>query len=1056
MSVLIPSGVRRVVSSSLVSWGYRFIFEKFLIRVRIGHITVEINDDYYPTYCTNGRPLSYGDASSKDHTTLVVTNLYRFLTKALFGGDIGFAESFILGDFTSQNLTMLLKIMIDNRYELDGLDSKWAFLKHGVDRLFHLLNNNTISGAQENIKAHYDLSNDMFGLFLDPTMSYSCAIFRSADEDLESAQMTKIRTLIDKANLTSEHHLLEIGSGWGALAMEAVRRTGCRVTTISLSIEQVNLARERILAAGLQDNISVELIDYRKLTGTYDRIISCEMLEAVGHDHYSEYFSSLERLLKPNGIVVIQFISFNDQRYDEYRKGCDFIQKYIFPGGLCPAITPVLNSVTANSKLLLEHMENFGPHYAITLDHWKQSFLGNRDKILAAGFDQQFINTFLYYFCYCEAAFATRTINLLQMVFSRPCNPNLPSVPLTYHDASTTLPTASTSRSSSPNRSSCPDRTSSPLPIGEMAADRAILTNLKKDFSNKKIGCLTNISARTGAVCRKFFLPGSARGARHTHSPTTKYLRNLLRQTYESLYARGDDMGYKHHIPYCTNWYYDKHFNTWMKEREELILLQSPKELKRLKDTFHSEHRDQHTREEFRKLDNLVESIAEKLEKTLDETLVVEEYLSSPPPSPADDDDDMLNDEDYEEHIKSARNEMKYEWAISSNGGKSGERLVNVTASVGGGMARVIGLTQPHRIGPTTVAGIVGLAIKTPSNLCINLQSHTTDGVPSIRNMTLTRNKSNDGIKVAASTTENAEDNIEQCVQKLNKENAEKNHVYINSDKVEMAPQVTDHEIPHWIDDDPEEDLSEAEKEECKDVKDRLIENIASFYQDEVLVLHDFTQIQIGQSFFQDLIIVMYTTDYERLYFHFIGALGQKNDNGFVRGAWNYLMKHFMEFTPDLGVNKSNSSMDTSSDVNESNSSMDTTSDVNESNSNMDTTSDVKENNSSIDTTTSDVNENNSSMGKVHSSWGILYKEDDIDGIRVYASKPRTVGKRIKEKENADEENQSIIKDVDKGDQSVGSIFAKLMESKRTIIIFSGGGKHFKCIHNIAFFHMSP
>ncbi|EGG17770.1 cyclopropane fatty acid synthase [Cavenderia fasciculata] len=430
LSVLVPTPIRSACASSLVSWGHSFVFKNFLPKIKTGCIIVEINDTDYPSYSTTTtKPMVFGDINSPESnkSKMTITNLYRFLTKLLFGGDIGFSETYILGDFVVDNLTTLIKLFIDNRNNMDQLDSKWAIFKHGADRIFHILNNNTVAKSKENIRAHYDLSNDMFQLFLDPTMSYSCAVFDSPEQDLESAQMNKIRKLIDKANLKPHHHLLEIGSGWGALAIEAVRRTGCRVTTISLSIEQVNLAKLRVKQAGLEDRIDVVLIDYRNVAGQFDRIISCEMLEAVGHEHYDEYFASLEKLLKPDGIVVLQYISFCDQRYETYRKSCDFIQKYIFPGGLCPSNTSLLESMTRSSQLMLEHLENFGPHYAMTLARWLQTFTNNREKILSTtGFDQQFIRMFTYYFCYCEAAFATRTINLIQMVLSRPCNLNLP------------------------------------------------------------------------------------------------------------------------------------------------------------------------------------------------------------------------------------------------------------------------------------------------------------------------------------------------------------------------------------------------------------------------------------------------------------------------------------------------------------------------------------------------------------------------------------------------------------------------------------------------------
>jgi len=421
-------------SSFLVSYGYSYIFKSFLPRIKNGYLCVKIVDSNYPDYQT---PLEFGDKNSQPHTTLTVNNLYRFLIKVLFSGDIGFAESFILNDFEVSNLTALIKIFILNRKEMDDLDTKWAFVKHGVDRFVHFLHRNTEEGSKENIRAHYDLSNDMFQLFLDPTMSYSSAYFKHPEESLENAQINKVRMLINKANLKPDEHLLEIGSGWGFLAMEAVRMTGCRVTTISLSMQQVILAREKIEKAGLSDRIQVVYIDYRKLEGKFDKIISCEMLEAVGVENYPVYFESLEKLLKPDGLAVVQFISFNDQNFERYSKSCDFIQKYIFPGGLCPSITSIINAATNHSQLMLEHMENFGPHYATTLKRWRDTFLNSEDKILALGFDKQFIRTFDYYFSYCEAGFETRTINLLQMVFSRPCNTkNLPFYLNSYHNQS--------------------------------------------------------------------------------------------------------------------------------------------------------------------------------------------------------------------------------------------------------------------------------------------------------------------------------------------------------------------------------------------------------------------------------------------------------------------------------------------------------------------------------------------------------------------------------------------------------------------------------------------
>ncbi|KAM9978843.1 hypothetical protein ACTFIY_012593 [Dictyostelium cf. discoideum] len=422
MSLLLPSPIKNFVYQSFLSYSYSFLFEKFLSKIKYGYLVIDIKDISHPEYF--GKLLKYGNDQHEIKSNIQITNLYRFFIKVLFGGDIGFSESFILGDFTSDNLKNLIYIFIINRNELDNLNTRWSFLMDGVNRFVHYLHRNTIEGSKENIKAHYDLSNDMFKLFLDKTMSYSCAYFNHREQDLEEAQYNKIRKLIDQANLKKDHHLLEIGCGWGALAIEAVKRTGCRVTGISLSQEQLKYGRERVKEEGLENRIDLQYIDYRNVVGQFDSIISCEMLEAVGYENYKTYFKSVERLLKPNGVLVLQFITFKDQDFEGLKKRCDFIQKYIFPGGLLPSITAVINSATENSNLVLQNSVTFGTHYALTLDIWRNNFFSNKEKILnlKGGFNQQFINLFDYYFCYCSAAFDTRTINLIQMQFSRPCN----------------------------------------------------------------------------------------------------------------------------------------------------------------------------------------------------------------------------------------------------------------------------------------------------------------------------------------------------------------------------------------------------------------------------------------------------------------------------------------------------------------------------------------------------------------------------------------------------------------------------------------------------------
>ena len=303
---------------------------------------------------------------------------------------------------------------------MNNLDTGYAWLNHVLDKVVHWSLANVVGKAKDNVAAHYDLSNDMFALFLDPTMSYSSAFFTSEKETLEQAQMNKIRMMIRKAHVKSTDHVLEIGSGWGALAMEAVRMTGCRVTSLTLSEEQKKLADERIAAAGLSDRIEIKLSDYRDFQGTFDKVISVEMIEQVGHEFLGTYFKCIERFLKPDGIAVIQAITLADHRYAGYLKGCDFIQKYIFPGSCLPCISAMTDALARETELVVDDIENIGPHYARTLRMWQDAFNANADKVRALGFDERFIRMWNYYFSYCEAAFATRTIGDVQLVLARP------------------------------------------------------------------------------------------------------------------------------------------------------------------------------------------------------------------------------------------------------------------------------------------------------------------------------------------------------------------------------------------------------------------------------------------------------------------------------------------------------------------------------------------------------------------------------------------------------------------------------------------------------------
>ncbi|XP_073046275.1 uncharacterized protein [Primulina eburnea] len=363
----------------------------------------------------------------------------QFYWKVATESDLGLADAYINGDFSFvdkyEGLLNLFMIFIANRdlrtaSKLNNRRGWWTPLLFtsavASAKYFyqHVSRQNTLTQARRNISRHYDLSNELFSLFLDETMTYSCAIFKTQCEDLKIAQLRKISLLIEKAKISKEHHILEIGSGWGSVAIEAVKQTGCKYTGITLSEQQLQHAELKVKEAGLQDHIKFLLCDYRQLpdTNKYDRIISCEMLEAVGHEFMEDYFKSCESVLAENGLFVLQFISIPDERYDEYRRSSDFIKEYIFPGGCLPSLSRVTSAMAAASRFCVEHLEDIGIHYYQTLRCWRENFLDNQSQILALGFDEKFIRTWEYYFDYCAAGFKTCTLGNYQIVFSRPGN----------------------------------------------------------------------------------------------------------------------------------------------------------------------------------------------------------------------------------------------------------------------------------------------------------------------------------------------------------------------------------------------------------------------------------------------------------------------------------------------------------------------------------------------------------------------------------------------------------------------------------------------------------
>jgi cyclopropane-fatty-acyl-phospholipid synthase len=344
----------------------------------------------------------------------------QFWADAAFGGTVGAAESFVQGHWRCEHLTTLVRIMVLNREVLSEMEGGLAFVSAPLRRMLHWLNRNSKEGSRRNIAAHYDIGNDLFRLFLDDTMAYSCGIFERRDASMHEASIAKFDAACRKLQLTANDHLLEIGTGWGGLAIHAARNYGCRITTTTISLAQFNLARERIAAAGLSDRIELLLRDYRDLTGQYDKLISIEMVEAVGHQFLETYLAKCSALLKPRGAMLLQAITIQDQIYASALRDVDFIQRYIFPGSFIPSITALTRAMTRATDMKVARLDDIGPHYASTLRHWRDAFFANVDKVRELGYSEDFIRLWDYYLCYCEGGFIERQLGDVQMLIVKP------------------------------------------------------------------------------------------------------------------------------------------------------------------------------------------------------------------------------------------------------------------------------------------------------------------------------------------------------------------------------------------------------------------------------------------------------------------------------------------------------------------------------------------------------------------------------------------------------------------------------------------------------------
>lgn len=393
------------------------LFENLLY----GQLTVIVPD---------GRRRTFGDPTAETTSTLTVHS-WDFFRRLLSGGSIGVGESYMAGEWEADDLVAMIRVVIANRKQLKSITPS-TVASVVTDKALHASRANRIGQSTENIQAHYDLSNELYELFLDETMTYSAAKFPHPGATLAEAQRNKYDALIAKARITEDDHVLEIGCGWGGFAIHAATTIGCRVTGITLSQEQLDLARQKVTEAGVDHLVNLQLIDYRLVTpppGGFDRIVSIEMLEAVGHKFLGVYFEQVDRLLARDGLAAIQVITIPEQRYGNYLRRPDFIQKHIFPGGHIPSLEAMAGAMGKYSDLYVDEVENIGMDYAETLRQWRLNFMDNLDEVRALGFDEQFVRMWEFYFAYCEGAFLARYINDLQLVLTRTMNDTLGTEP---------------------------------------------------------------------------------------------------------------------------------------------------------------------------------------------------------------------------------------------------------------------------------------------------------------------------------------------------------------------------------------------------------------------------------------------------------------------------------------------------------------------------------------------------------------------------------------------------------------------------------------------------
>ncbi|MFT4873626.1 class I SAM-dependent methyltransferase [Congregibacter sp.] len=382
-----------------------------LSHITVGYVTIHDGEDTHH--------FGNSEDTREPHAEIVIHNRAAF-AKVLLGGTVAAGEAYIDGDWSTPDLTEVTRLFSANMQAMESVESKQHWYTKLALKIAHTMNRNTHEGSKRNISAHYDLGNDFFRLFLDPTMMYSAAVFDRRENTLEKAAVGKLDELCRQLDLKPDDHLLEIGTGWGGMAIHAATHYGCHVTTTTISQEQFDYAKARVTELGLEDRITLLCEDYRALTGQYDKLVSVEMIEAVGHDFYSSYFQCCSKLLKNDGKMVIQAITITDDRYEQARRSVDYIKRYIFPGGCLPSLEIIAKHIAKDSDLQMVHLRDITADYALTLAHWRQRFMARLEEVREMGFDDRFIRMWEFYLCYCEGGFRERIIGTAQIAFAKP------------------------------------------------------------------------------------------------------------------------------------------------------------------------------------------------------------------------------------------------------------------------------------------------------------------------------------------------------------------------------------------------------------------------------------------------------------------------------------------------------------------------------------------------------------------------------------------------------------------------------------------------------------